>query len=236
MRHDRFRFSGRDIPQAAIAIQREDLGTHTAIIYRDDGGELQRLDFLLDGMIANRPWRGNRAHVIPNTDEDALANLSSVCRVVARRYGWRPRLHLFAFRRSPTAFIDPVTGELYLGGSLGASCASFVLLVLAAAGIDLVVTGPDWPHRPADDDRHAGLLPALAQQYSNDPVYLAQVRGELPCPRVAPEEIAGAAMFPDLPDRAADQAFAERAGQWIIGLFDHNDQFLNEEGGLIPRP
>ena len=45
---------------------------------------------------------------------------------------------------------------------------------------------------------------------------------ELPCPRVAPEEVAGAGMFPDLPDRPADQAFAERECHVIIDLMDLN--------------
>jgi hypothetical protein len=233
MRHDLFRFSGHDIAEAAILLSREGLGTHTGIVYRDEAGELQRLDFYLDGTIGNRQWKGKRAHVVPNADDDALANISSVCRVVARRYGWIPRRHLFAFRRSNAAFINPVTGELYLGEVAGASCASFVLLILFAAGVDLVVSAADWPHRPADDARHAGLLAELERHFGNDPNYLARVRSELPCPRVAPEEIAGAAMFPDLLDRPADQTFAERAGKWIVGLFDHNDNFLDNDGALI---
>ena len=229
MRHDLFRFSGRHIPRAAVLINREELGTHTGVVYRDDRDELQRLDFYLDGTIRSRAWSGRRAHVIPNTDDDALDTLNSVCRVVAQRYRQQPRQHLFAFGRSPAAFISPDTGELYLGDAVGASCASFVLLVLSAAGIDLVVTGPDWPHRPADDARHAELLATLAQQPGNAPDYLALVQDELPCPRVAPEEVAGAAMCPDLP---ASQAFAERAGKWIMGLFDHNRNFLDSSGRL----
>jgi hypothetical protein len=122
---------------------------------------------------------------------------------------------------------------LYLGDAVGASCASFVLLVLSAAGIDLVVTGPDWPHRPADDARHAELLPRLEEQYRGRPDVLPRIHAELPCPRVAPEEVAGAAMSPEPP---ASQAFAERAGKWIMGLFDHNAGFLDDHGNLLLAP
>src|SRR5262249_43390925 len=109
-----------------------------------------------------------------------------------------------------------------LGGSLGASCASFVLIVLSAAGINLVVEGDEWPYRPGPDDaRHNELLTALAA-HGADQAELDRVRSELPCPRVAPEEVAGAAMFPDLPDLPADQPFAERAATWIIDLMDLN--------------
>jgi hypothetical protein len=41
-------------------------------------------------------------------------------------------------------------------------------------------------------------------------------------------------MYPGLEDHPADQAFAERAGQWILGLFDHNARFLDDNGRLIP--
>jgi hypothetical protein len=220
MRHDLFRFSGSHIPQAAILIRRTDLGTHTGVIYRDESGGLRLLDFRLGGEIVNLPWDGRHAHVLLSADEDALENLASLCRVIARRYSSHNPEHLFGFKRNPSAVVRP-NGELYLGDSVGATCASFVLIVLDTAKIELVVSGPDWPHRPhTDDARHAALLPALQQLYQ-DPAYIDRVRAELPCPRVAPEEVAGAAVCPTPP---ADQAFAERAARWILGLFEHNDK------------
>ncbi len=121
------------------------------------------------------------------------------------------------------------SGELYLGDAVGASCASFVFLILSINAIDLVVTGPDWPYRQADFDRVAGLLPALQEQYRDRQEDLVRILTEIPSPRVAPEEVAGAAMCPNQP---ASQAYAERAGQWIMGLFDHNDGFLDRRGIL----
>jgi hypothetical protein len=224
MRHDLFRFSGHHVPQAAILIQRTDEGTHTGIIYRGDNDELQLLEFYLGGEIISRPWMGRHPHVIPNTgdDSDALENLASLCRVIAKRYQANPRQHLYGFRRSRMAFVNPVTGQLYLGDSVGATCASFVLIVLSTAGIPFVVDGPDWPYRPGvDDPAHAHILAELEQHYP-DPAYLARVRAELPCPRVAPAEVAGAGMCPHPP---ASQPFAERAAQWIMELFAHNDRF-----------
>src|SRR5690242_7728075 len=128
MRHDLFRFSGNHIPQAAVLISRSDLGTHTGIIYRDnENGGLRRLDFHINGAISSTPWRGQHPHVVLDVDDDddALSTLASLCRVMAERYNQRPPEHLYGLRRSPNAFINPATGDLYLGDEVGASCASF---------------------------------------------------------------------------------------------------------------
>jgi hypothetical protein len=223
MRHDLYRFSGNHVPRAAVYLSRDPgLGTHAGIIYPDENSQLACLDFYLNGAIASRQWKGKWPHVIPNADDDALDNLSSLCRVIAARYRGRTPEHLFGFRRDPRAAINPTTGQLDLGGAAGASCASFVIIVLSNAGIQLVTHGPDWPHRPpVDDARHAQLLQHLSPpRYT--PEDLARIQAELPCPRVAPEEVVGACLFPNLPDMPADQAFAERAARWIMGLFDYN--------------
>lgn len=235
MRHELFRFAGHHIPRSALLVTRSDLGTHTGIIYRDDNDELQLLEFYLGGQIVSRPWGGRHPHVVLDTDDDdKLAYLNGLCQVIAQRYSGRLPEHLFSFRRSPEAFINMTTGELNLGDAIGASCASFVLLVLSMSDIDLVVTDRDWPYRQSDFDRVAQLAPALQREYSGRPDDLVKILTEIPSPRVAPEEVVGAAMCPDPP---ATQAFAERAGKWVIGLFDHNADFLDERGNLrLPSP
>ena len=68
-------------------------------------------------------------------DDDALKNLAALCQAMSTRSyarfksGKEPE-HLFGFMRSPSAYVDAVTGELHLGGAAGASCASFVLIAL----------------------------------------------------------------------------------------------------------
>lgn len=219
MRHDLFRFSGSHVTHAAFLIARFPAGTHTGIIFRDQNRGLQLLDFHLDGQVNTEVWDGRHPHVIPNTDDDALANLASLCRVIANRYRNHPPTHLYGMRRSPNAYVNPTTGELYLGGAVGATCASFVLIVCETAAIDLIVPAEDWPHRPnTDDPRHNQLYATLARHFS-DPAYLARVWAELPCPRVAPEEVAGAGLCPNPP---ANQQFCERAAKWIMELFDLN--------------
>lgn len=226
MRHDLFRFSGNDVPHAAILLSRSEHGTHTAIIYRDDEGHLRRLEFFIDGEIKSNEWRGDAFHVIPNRDDDALANLAALCQVIASRYDplERPE-HLFGFRRSPDAYIDARTGELFLGGSAGTSCAAFVLITFSSAGIELVVQRDQWPHRPERDDVRHDQLVELLRTRRRTPEEIDLVCAELPCCRVAPEEVAGAGMFPHLPDRPADQQFAQRAGEWIIAHRNVNDEY-----------
>ena len=191
-------------------------------MYRDDQGSLLRVDFYLDGRIASRPWGGGHFHVIPNTDDDALSNLAALCQVMERRYRAKPPEHLYAFRRNPHAYVDVRTGELHLGGSLGASCASFVLIVLSSAGIELVESGEGWPYREGPDSaRHEELIEILRQQNFSES-YIERICTELPCPRVAPEEVAGAAMYPDLRAKPAPQSFAEDAAKWIVDLWALN--------------
>lgn len=223
MRHDLFRFSGIHVPQAAILISKVRGGTHTGVIYRNGNGGLSLLEFCLGGEIVGDPWIEQAPHVIPNNDDDeidgdTLQNLASLCRVIANRYRHQPQQHFYGFGRSRHAYIDPVTGTVYLGEG-GATCASFVLLVMETARINLVVSGEDWPHRPLQDDpAHERLSKLLERNY---PGNLARVQANLPCPRVAPAEVAGAGMCPNPP---ATQEFAERAASWIMDLFTHNER------------
>ena len=93
MRIDLFRFSGEHIPQVAILFIRwpNNAGTHTGIVYRDENGHLYELDLQGNRELGNRPWVGRFAHVIPNTDDDAIANIASLCRVISRRNRERQR-------------------------------------------------------------------------------------------------------------------------------------------------
>ena len=223
MRYDLFRFSVPPaVPHVAILISRSDLGTHTGIIFRGAGGNLERMDFCMDGRIACGGWSGRHNHVIPNVDDDALENLASLCRVIAGRYRNRRAEHRYGFSRDPGARADPITGILNLGAASGATCASFVLIVFSSAGIELV--DPVWPRRPhLDDPNHQRLITILGVHGGVDGPYISRVRKELPCPRVAPEEVAGSGMYPDLQERPADQEFADRAGQWIMDVLEGQD-------------
>lgn len=223
MRHDLFRFSGNFIPYAAILITRGDLGTHTGIIYRNDRDELHVIEFCLGGEINTRSWSGRRFHLIPNADDDALSNLADYCQAMTTRYQGKPAEHLFGVGRDPNAYVHPDTKELHLGSALGASCASFVLIVLKSAGIDLVTSGADWPYRPGPDDTRHNELITILRDRGRPAIHIELVMAECPCPRVAPEEVAGACMYPNLPDEPASQAFCERAASWIIGLLDYQD-------------
>lgn len=224
MRQDLFRFFGNHIPKIAILILRARDGTHTGLIYRDEDGNLRLLQFCLSGEINDQPWDGKTAHVILDLgeDEDALSNLSGLCQTVAQRHDGPPQYRYpYGFKMGPDSAVLP-DGALYLGEDGAATCASFILLILFQARIELVVRGPDWPHRPnADDAKHAALVELYQRHYPNQE-RRSRMLSQLPCPRVAPEEIAGAVMCPDPP---ASQQFAERAAKWIMGLFDYNRDF-----------
>lgn len=252
MRHSLFRFSGNNIPHAAILIARSKLGTHAGIIYRNaDRKNLEVIDFHLNGNIVSKPWEdfkkewnrfGLHFHVILDIDDDdAIRDFANLCTRVSRHYQGKRSEHVFSYPRIKNGAVNPLTGEIDLGGAVGMSCATFVLLLLESTGIFLVAPVEEWPHRPdRDNKRHEELSMAVVQYSGMSQDNLGKVRAQLPCPRVAPEEIAGSAMFPDLPNTSANQEFAEQAGDWIINLFDLIDQHpvyrSSNWGGFLCNP
>ena len=201
-------------------------GTHTGIIYRGEDERLYQLDLQGNRLLSNTVWSGRYVHVIPNTDDDAIDNIASLCRIISRRSEQRrqrgqPGEILYAMKVDAASRFNAATGELHLGEGVGLTCSTFVLIVFLSAGVPLVDL-TNWPARPADAPRHSALINFLTGQ-GGDPAYIARVQAELPCSRVAPEEVAGAGMNPDLlTNQPANQAFTERAARWILGLLDHN--------------
>jgi hypothetical protein len=187
---------------------------------------LYQLDLQGNRQLSNTVWNGRNVHVIPNTDDDAIENIASLCRVISRRSERRrqsgqPGEILYAMKVDAAARFNAATGELHLREGIGLTCSTFVLIVFLSARVPLIDLA-NWPARHVDAPRHAQLVTFLTNQ-GGDPAYIARVQGELPCSRVAPEEVAGAGMNPDLiTSQPANQAFAERAARWILGLLDYN--------------
>lgn len=95
----------------------------------------------------------------------------------------------YAFRYEETSFAPD--GQLRLGGTEhGLTCATFVLALLRATGVELLDVST-WPTRPDDTAWHAEVL-ALLQRHGASPDHIARVRSEVGCARFRPQEVAGA--------------------------------------------
>jgi hypothetical protein len=96
----------------------------------------------------------------------------------------------YAFSEPGGAF-DATTGELLLGPSrFGLTCASFVLAVFHAAGLQLV-DHASWP-RDRLGDRQWQQQVVTRMQGRADTEHVEHVRGEIGAVRYRPEEVAAA--------------------------------------------
>jgi hypothetical protein len=206
-----------NVQHVALLIMRTPGGTHTGILYRVDG-DLHALHQCWHLMFRFERIPKSYACVTPNLLSEEFDSVVGTCRLFVQRIQQR------GCPRFPMAFSQPqrtkisAEGEVIWDGSVGLTCATFVLAVFGAAHIPLVdLSG--WRRRPEDDARHEALLLDMERGLPDlnvspaDPSHIARVRAELPCIRVRPEEVAGAALFSDRP---VGFELAEQAGLWIL--------------------
>jgi hypothetical protein len=209
-------YSKIEVKELAIRVMRTRDGTHVGLLYRFQG-EL----FLLDLM-----WHENlrvekigvdvreepMLCVIPNFLPEEMNDATVTCALIVDRKlsGRDPQRIPYGFGLPLNARVND-EGELIWGGGVGLTCSTFVLAVLDAASIPFIdVSG--WVNRPGDNERHAQLLNAM-EEHAVHSEHIEKVRRELPCIRVRPEEVAAAALSPELP---AKFNLVERTGMWIL--------------------
>ncbi len=220
MRGERFQYSCRNVPALAIFIMRTDGGTHTGILHRNRGA-LWVLDLCWHERLRSSPCRDDFACVVPDLEPEEINDITGMCRLIDRRHQERAVTGAFlipyAFRADNNTRFSAVTGELMLGDGAGLSCSTFVMTVFESSKVSLLdLTG--WPARPEDEAQQARLLRMMQEGILGfappaSPEHIERVRGELPCVRVRPEEVAASAMAVRLP---ANFERAELGGRWIM--------------------
>ncbi len=190
--------------------------SHVGILYRFDG-VMYVLDQCWHERFRCEPADKPYPCVVPNLLDAEFDNIVSACELFVDRNIRRPSGRLPMGFKQPQKARFNAEGELIWDGSVGLTCATFVLAVFDAVRIPLVdLRG--WRRRDADDERHSSLLRLM--ELGNDAAripkaskeHIERVRAELPCVRVRPEEVAGAALFLDRPVGFDE---AERAGLWL---------------------
>jgi hypothetical protein len=192
-------------------------GTHTGVLYRF-GGVLHVVDQCWHERFRCKPADEVYDCVSPALLEEEFHNIVSVCELfVTRALRGEARRVPMAFKQPANARLS-ADGELIWDGGVGLTCATFVLAIFGAAYIPLI-DFTAWRRRAGDDERHNSLLRLMElgdeargiSKASDD--HIARVRAELPCIRVRPEEVVGAALYSDRP---VGFEIAEQAGRWIL--------------------
>lgn len=211
------------IDDLAVFVRKTQDGTHAGIVYRGSDGTLRLLHQafhlnLRDDEFVER--RGRFVCVVPSLLHDELVALAGYCRriylVNSSRGGIPYNLEL-----ELNEGFDPVTGDLVMPGSAtGMSCATFVVHVFRSAGNE-IVDPTDWPRataRAGDVERQEQLIRMMEQNPS--PEYQRQadrIRSQRGCPRIRPEDVAGACLEDSLPARFAQ---CDRNGRLLLGVID----------------
>ena len=217
MRVENFRLNSDNVQHFAVLIILTNSGTHTGVLYRLSG-ELYVVDQCWHLCFRCKPADRPMACVVPDLLEEEFQSIVAVCELFVRRTlrAGIPRIPMgFAQPKNVTFSAD---GEVVWDGSVGLTCATFVLSIFEAAKIPLVELSR-WRRRSGDDARHEELLLLLERGDASNGIpkasqdHIARVRAELPAIRVRPEEVAGAAMHPVRP---VGFELAEQAGLWIL--------------------
>jgi hypothetical protein len=201
---DRVAFPPRPIDTVAVAACRSGNGTHVGVAYRgpDGAARLLHLAFHLD--LRDDDFRRVRPRyvcVVPNLHQADLVALAGYCRRIFLMNSAGRIPYNLAYE--PETGFDPDTGDLVLPGTAtGMSCSTFVLHLFRSSGNPLLdVTG--WPAgRPGDRERQEELVRWM--EATPSPAYQAQasrIRGQIGCPRVRSEDVAGGCLEDELPAR-----------------------------------
>ena len=222
MRIELLRYPGDEVGELAILIVITGDGTHTGLLYRF-GNRLYLLDqcwhecFRVDSFDVNT-FKRRYGCVMPDLLPEEINDVVATCElIVDRSIRKGPQRLPYGFGLPEGGEVNR-DGELIWGGGVGLTCSTFVLAVFEAARVPFIdLSG--WVRRPADDDRQEELLNMMARGIPEhgippaDPAHIAKARGELPCIRVRPEEVAAAGLSPKRP---AEFGLVERTARWIL--------------------
>jgi hypothetical protein len=183
---------------------------HLGMLFEDPESEsmvVLHLAFHLDLKSEPPPLEG--LWVDPALPAERLEQVASIARLIWERNGCGLP---FGFSR-PNDCFNATTYEYLFGETQhGLTCATFVLAVFLAAGVE-IVQYDSWPPRSADEEWQKSILQPLER--CADEGHVSAVRADVGAARVRPEEVAGAATLTPLP---ADFARTESVALDLLEL------------------
>jgi hypothetical protein len=202
---------------AVVTVMKGAVGGHVGLLYRTKDDETRRhLHLAWHYSLQNDSAPPSEAFwVKPQFDELELADVRASARLIAQR---RDDGRVPYALRSADARFDRA-GTLQLNQSLGLTCASFIVLVFAHAGITLLES-ETWEQNRSDERKRED---EAAQKYLVDYLrkepdsrdHAERVDKEVPCTRVRAEEVAAASGMTGHP---IPFTRAEPQGRVVLGV------------------
>ena len=179
---------------AVVTVSESPVGVHVGIWYPDEyeKGTRRHLHLAFHLHLQNESAHpGEALWVVPTLDELALADVRRSAMLIARKHadGRVP----YAFRSADALFAEG--GVLQLNQSLGLTCATFLNLVFAHAGVTLLDVAT-WDgasaERQEEDKMAQELLVGYLRQMKGTNGHADLVEKEIGCMRIRAEEVAAA--------------------------------------------
>jgi hypothetical protein len=180
---------------------------HVGILHRPERGETELLHLAWHYDLRNEIPTNRYAWIQPPYPDMRLRAVAAHCRRVWKTHHVSGLPYGFRYRDSKLL----TDGQILHGKTEhGFTCATFVLLLFRAVGIELIDI-PSWPARDSDKQWHAEMMHLLREHCSDEAtsenieLHLQHLETEQGCARFRPEEVAGAASS-DLFPTAFEQA------------------------------
>lgn len=204
--------TGRPHGDVAVSVATGSVGAHVGVCYvPPNGAELRHLHLAFHHDLRDDAWEESGLHVVSALSWIEARQLRRMAELVARRKAEGAPPMPYAFDRG-RARLDE-RGGLVLAGSRGLTCASFVMVLFAAASVPLLEDS-SWEVRTAERSRadEAAQRALLGYLRGRDPTHAAAVERELGCTRFRAEEVAAASGL----QRPVGFLVAERAGRELL--------------------
>lgn len=185
---DEIAFLDQSLRAAAVLCRTEHGNLHAGVMYRN-GDEAAVLHLGWQDYLS-QDWTWTRLWAAPDVEPERLVSVAGLCRRIWRTYE-QNRTFPYAIRFAGTSF--STDGQLVLGeGARGLTCATFILAVFKAMGIELV-DEMDWPIREEADQVFLNTISSFA---TAEHLALLQAEIDEGCNRIHPDEVLGACAGP----------------------------------------
>ncbi len=168
------------------------VGLHAGLLHRRNGQATHVLHLAWDNDLRS-DWKWERLWATPVAPPEKLRAAATLCRTIQKTFEAK-QVFPYGLRFEGTTFSND--GSLKLSErAVGLSCATLILAVLNASGVELVEEA-SWPVRKAED---LGFLVRVADFADSKIVARLKTEIDAGVRRIQPHEVLGACSCPKVP-------------------------------------
>lgn len=177
-----------DVEDVAVAIMKSGTFYHLGLLYRDTSDAVQFIDLTISG-VESHPASSELvvAWAVPHVNKLLRLNTAAFCEHVAKQ---RPKVY-YGFNYIPPSFVARDGSLVPSPGTVGFTCATFVLAILHNTQIELI-KHLTWKKRPADEESQKKIYSLILRHQIQCQIPAEVVSSnlnEIPCIRYRPEEV-----------------------------------------------